>query len=774
MMKYKRKQDSLLEVKNLGENRFDMGGLAAVGTQMISDITAGIKGDEQKELGRQAREAANNAQMGAQSKDDSFDSIIADAANRQSLEHVSSQDMGGGTVGGGITDFLAKSGQGAAAGASMGPWGALAGAIAGGIGSMTKSIGAKIHADKEKKKTNAAIDYTEDFNDRTMDMRAENIQKQKMANLEANFAAFGGPFSTHGGFFSNGLQYINNGGRHEANPYDGVPVSFDPQGNPNLVEEGETIFNDYVFSNRLKVPKPFIKKYKLGNKPLTFAEVSKKLAKESEERPNDPISNAGLKRFMEDLSMAQEELRAKRGARRNNKYAIGGGVISGELMGSSYSPMKAAMIDWKEKGKENFNNTNAQGIAEGIGGAFSGLKGLSEQLNKPKTNYLSRMQEVAQSVNPTEEDTENRFSDGGPFDSELYENPFSFPDAPAVVYPRTTPNRRTARLNRRNGRHYADNILSGNSPIITIEGSQDYNIPQITSLPLNNSQLQPKSRWLEKGEKPLPSTDQILEDIRKVVDIPQTAPSTTYTQVEEEPDDSDIIKTDNSGDNIRKTPEEWAYEGMRYANGLGSLAQMLRNIGDRRNKVKDYTPKTISANPIGNYLTYKPTDTLYMSNLLGQQAGATRRAIQASGMSQGAIAASLLAADNNYLNQLGNAYRQAEEANLARKAQIEEFNRGTNMFNSRSQMEADMANQRADLYGAQLNQQAEQMREERRREYYDNYAQSLTDFMSTISNIGKDNMNRIISEDFADARTTNYHRTRNQRRANYWKNKGSK
>jgi hypothetical protein len=37
------------------------------------------------------------------------------------------------------------------------------------------------------------------------------------------------------------------------------------------------------------------KKYKLGTKSsLSFADAAMKLAKESEERPNDPISNRGL------------------------------------------------------------------------------------------------------------------------------------------------------------------------------------------------------------------------------------------------------------------------------------------------------------------------------------------------------------------------------------------------------------------------------------------------------------------------------------------------
>lgn len=72
------------------------------------------------------------------------------------------------------------------------------------------------------------------------------------------------------------------------------------EGVPNLVEEGETVFNDYVFSKRIKVPESFSKKYRLG-KDITFAEASKKLAKESEERPNDPISRNGLRYFMSDL-----------------------------------------------------------------------------------------------------------------------------------------------------------------------------------------------------------------------------------------------------------------------------------------------------------------------------------------------------------------------------------------------------------------------------------------------------------------------------------------
>ena len=132
----------------------------------------------------------------------------------------------------------------------------------------------------------------------------------------------GGPLFTHGGIWDNGLTYINEGGSHEENPFEGVQMGVDPQGIPNLVEEGEVVYNDYVFSNRMKVPKDV--KKKLKTKGDTFAEAAKELSKESEERPNDPISKNGLDAFMSALSESQEELRMKNENRRANRYAKGG------------------------------------------------------------------------------------------------------------------------------------------------------------------------------------------------------------------------------------------------------------------------------------------------------------------------------------------------------------------------------------------------------------------------------------------------------------------
>lgn len=143
----------------------------------------------------------------------------------------------------------------------------------------------------------------------------------RLMNNKDNRKAFGGSLSTHGSDFTNGITIVGNGGTHEQNPNEGVQMGVDQDGVPNLVEEGEVVFNNYVFSNRLKVPKKDMKKFKLKGK--TFADAAKNLQKESEERPNDPISKRGLEASMGRLAGIQEGIRVKRN---NNRFDDGGPI----------------------------------------------------------------------------------------------------------------------------------------------------------------------------------------------------------------------------------------------------------------------------------------------------------------------------------------------------------------------------------------------------------------------------------------------------------------
>lgn len=122
--------------------------------------------------------------------------------------------------------------------------------------------------------------------------------------------AYGGPLGYFWDTFDNGVKVIKEGGTHEQNPHQGVQQGIAPDGLPNLVEEGEVIYNDFVYSDRLKLTKEQAQQFKLGGE-MSYAQAALKLSKESEERPNDIISKNGLRDSMNKLKAMQEELKAK-------------------------------------------------------------------------------------------------------------------------------------------------------------------------------------------------------------------------------------------------------------------------------------------------------------------------------------------------------------------------------------------------------------------------------------------------------------------------------
>lgn len=179
---------------------------------------------------------------------------------------------------------------------------------------------------KVKKKYNQLkndFNIAKDYATNSFENNAMNLKENMLNNLDANYAAFGGILNTNGATFPTGLTFINEGDTHENSPYGGVPMGVAPDGKPNLVEEGETVYNNYVFSNRLTVPKAVRSKYKLrGNEDLTFADAVKQLSKVATERPNDPISQETLHEIMSDLVQTQEGIREE--AQQDNRFDKGG------------------------------------------------------------------------------------------------------------------------------------------------------------------------------------------------------------------------------------------------------------------------------------------------------------------------------------------------------------------------------------------------------------------------------------------------------------------
>lgn len=176
---------------------------------------------------------------------------------------------------------------------------------------------------------------------------------------------------------ANGGELIefNNGDSHEQNPFGGIPMGIGPNGLPNTVEQGETMKDNYVYSDRNKIDEELIEAIGLPNnlKGKTFAEASKIIQEEAKERPNDPISKRGLDRSLGILREAQElynEVNMPKQS--NNEFAIGGvlnKIGTGVSNAMEYAP-----------------------LAFNLGTAFSNLNQKPEVVDLPELSSPEKLQ----------------------------------------------------------------------------------------------------------------------------------------------------------------------------------------------------------------------------------------------------------------------------------------------------------------------------------------------------------------------------------------------
>ena len=564
----------------------------------------------------------------------------------------------------------------------------------------------------------------------------------KRANFARNFGgrkAFGGDLNTYGGTYNGGLEYINNGHTHSENPYGGVPMGTDRNGTPNLVEEGETIWNDYVFSNRLKVPETLTDKYKLS-KDITFAEASKKLGKEIEETPNDPISKRTFNSFMQDLQQSQEEVKAKKelakAKRQFNKLSpqeqlgiLNGTPVQGDnTMLSNPNEMVSNepqqfddggwMFDNMWEGAPEYQNSYLKGNIPYYQGKVSS-KGYSVKDIEGTDNYKNFTKYAL-----TLPDNHN------------YWQTLSNKTGKDVTYLKNNYERlrndgklgwvhRTPKFN--NISTQADTPFTIYQPLDALGNQKPFNM------------LSPYGMGYSANDI-VPFSDRVDANGNTVIDLKNKEFISTDTKK----------KTNNKEDNgLLPT---W----MRYApivgSAIGAASSLLSKpdessadaILTAAREAGQYTP--ISFNPIGDYIQYNPFDRDYYINKLNAESGAARRAIinQASG-NRGNAMAGILAADYNAQNQLGALARQAEEYNLAQRQKVAEFNRGTNMFNTEGMFKADAANQAAKMQVRntllQGTMQAERLRQAARQQLAAERSANLTNLFNNIGNIGRENMN---------------------------------
>lgn len=575
---------------------------------------------------------------------------------------------------------------------------------------------------------------------------SKNPLTRKRAIFAQNAAkwkhAFGGELNTNGGDFSTGLMFIDEGGTHESNPYEGVPMGVAPDGKPNLVEEGEVIYNDYVFSNRLTVPKAMRNKYKLrGTKDLTFADAVKQLTKGATERPNDPISQETLGEIMSDLAQSQEGVRETQNV--GNQYSHGGALgnlYDGEGSGwqvlnrnnrtpglnfgdANFNPYDSnGNIDWNIMyGKESPYMKRRQYVLDNWGS--EGVK-----------NWLSKYVEGINAYNKNREGY----------------TPMTVNDITRDVFEKRTFDKSWGGMH--SGIDYAGDpsIKRANRYFLRGKDAQgNFTVTPMEVTPWEDrndlgrtfAETYPQYKEVGKQERPIKNgtiyTDYYYDENKPVE---STTPEDTKPPID----------LGRGNESLRYIP----------AIGLG-LASLTDTLGatnrpdyteaaqiDAATRGGSYMP--VSWSPIGNKLTYKPFDRDYYINKLNAEAGATRRALaNQSGGNSGRAIAGILAADYNAQDKLGDLFRKSEEYNLEQNQKVEDFNRTTKQLNSQGMLQADIANQQAAANARDYNLRgvlaSAEMRNKARLASEAARSANLSGFLQSLGDIGYENkaMNMI-------------------------------
>ena len=558
--------------------------------------------------------------------------------------------------------------------------------------------------------------------------------------------AFGGHLNTNGSDFMTGLTYIDNGDTHENNPYEGVPMGADSEGTPNLVEQGEVIFNDYVYSNRLQVPKDMRKKYKLRDN-MTFADAVKYLTKSYEERPNDSISRDTSMEVLADLANVQEVERANKEHNSDkNKSAYGGKINRFDDGGDT----KETDFNWNNLGETPLWNNLLRQPNQSSSTIFNNTwmptainpyKGVPNYYGYDKPFWMNDKGEY----NKEYIDFINNVYNVDMFKKHLKDQ-FNWYD-------------NATEEQKKSPRYAAIQNFIDTSP----EWYENRNTIDDWAIS-DNLFNTAKKLAVDKNTGIMHVGDMFAQYKRGKANslMPNGLfPNNLNARIKT----PDLIK--NAGKEEPPLYLGRSNEALRYAPAIGlgaaiiSDALGITNNPEYENAARieaasraDYKP--VGFERLGNYLKYKPFDTDYLLNRMDADAAASRRAIanQSAG-NTGAAIAGILASDYNTIGRLGEAKIAADKENFARKAQVEEFNRATNQYNSQGALQADIANQGAyaNALGRRLTglTTAAQMRQGIKDTAEANRAANISEFLSALGDIGYENKSMNIIRRLAES-----------------------
>lgn len=617
---------------------------------------------------------------------------------------------------------------GATAGASVaGPLGAvIGGAIGLGSGLLGWAIGGarerreldRINDEYKEKKLNniARFNYSADLiNDKTFNGAALNYMalggdlydnamikkhynngkvKTNKRSYVGNLFAYGGNLDLAGDW-SNGVTIIGEGGSHEMNPYNGVQLGIDSNGVPNLVEEGEVIFNDYVYSNRLKPTEKQLDEVKLdlsfADKP--FSDIAKEIAKESSERPNDPISKNGLIDGMMKLQAIQEDIRSRKQIatikRQINKIAKENPEVINQVM--TQQPQAEQTTEEQEPFDFNARYAPNGNPAEELEASYPEEMANGGNLFA-KAGYLDY------------DNTKGfKYYNNGKYTQAYLDwlNNYDIEKSPYWSDLQSLYKSRIGRdLTVKEARRLGQDEKFGRFHNIFGDAFTEY----LTSPDNTNNNI----RNVDKINPVTPPTIPGIATSDTIKTITNPKNSITQTAITERP----RTQYPNPTDNIYDSNNSILDNLLRLSPVIGSVGTVLgdlfglnrydyRNsdmIGDAASRIR-----SVRAPQLYNYLRYTPYDTNYNRNRLQNlQLGTQRNILNTTSGNRAAALSALLTAYNNGTSQMGDMYRQALEYNDTQRKNVSEFNRDTDTTNLNTIMNASQLNQNADYKRADL------------------------------------------------------------------------
>lgn len=757
-----------------------------------------------------------------------FDSLMSDYGSyNPAYTGYSMQDLRGQSYGKMALTTLANTGQAALNGmASTGsPYGLLAGvpALAAGVGGI---FAGNSKASSKADELNRQGEYANAMYTKNFANNASNIRNDMFNKAALNMKAFGGKVSPfvksrllsssfkmkprkmkYGGFghyyayggdmsgeWTNGVTEINEGGTHEMNEYGGVPIGLDMNGTPNLVEEGEVVFNDYVYSNRLKPTQKQLDSVKLNTKykGKTYAEIAKDLQRESSSRPLDPISKNTLVDSMSKLTAIQEESRqfemmkqfVEQLQQMTPEEQIGlMQNVPMEAMGQSVGNEDISSIPFgSQEGFTPDNRRAYRGIQEemnegmiapeeqmALGGFVNiGADGMPLKRQSESEYYFDNPEIVSMQPDNTRDVDWLYYLENLPYDNNEVDEGYLPGQTPInVSYLR---DRLAELLNGKdvNGLPYTDKFkyfnngkydddyvdFVNNFKFDTNYGQAVYDelakiykertgkaldINKAKSLGLDNKFGVFHDAWAAaKDYNPSAIPDYVALDPN--IDLGITEEQIANDAInygDETPLKVDVLKSQKVSS---KYP---GVNGMQFAPAVGSAIGAINSLFEKPEyTAADYIARgrrgirDVRGRAIGNYLTYNPYDINYAANNLAQISLGATRGINNTAANAGQAIAGTLMQNANLMKQMGDLRMKAREYNDQQRRAVADFNRQTDLQNAQFGQQADIQNSNLDLQRANLLAQEGQLREAANTAISQRRSAALTNLFNNIGNVG--------------------------------------